>query len=98
MPVKSIDTAMIEECANEMRALTGQLTQTLADSRATINSLSSTWTGEASEQLINSYNVFEQKYSQQYQQMLESYTQFLTTIAASGYQETELNIARNALI
>jgi uncharacterized protein YukE len=92
MPTKSIDTAAIEEAAMEMKALTAQLTSTLASSRTLINSLNQTWTGQASEALINSYNVFEQKYSQQYQQMLESYTTFLTTIAAQGYQTTEINL------
>ncbi len=96
MATKSIDTAAIEQASSQMRGINQRLTDTLNQSRSVIGSLSSVWTGQAADETIQAFNAFETKYSQEYRQMLEAYTNFLSNVAAMGYQQTETNIAKKS--
>ena len=89
MSQKKIDTAAIESAAATIANINNQLMETLSSSRATVQSLSSVWSGQAADATISAYNAFETKYSQQYREMLDQYSKFLKNVAAAGYQETE---------
>lgn len=84
-----IDTGAIESTAAEITRINQQLAQVLDDSRATVLSMNSVWSGQAADAAINAFISFESKYKTQYSQMLKQYSDFLTNTAASGYQKTE---------
>lgn len=96
MAVKSLDTAAIEQASAQIRGINQRLTDTLSQSKTVITSLGSVWTGQASDETIAAFNAFETKYSVEYRQMLEAYTNFLSNVAAQGYSATEASVARKS--
>lgn len=89
MSMKKIDTAAIESAASTISNINNQLTETLRNSRATVQSLGAVWSGQACEATISAYNAFETKYSQLYREMLDQYSKFLKNTAAASYIEEE---------
>lgn len=85
----TIDSEQVLGIATQIESDNQQLQQLLNDSKATLNDLSSSWTGQAAEQTRSSYDVFAGKYFQQYFDVLEQYVKFLRTNVAEQYTETE---------
>ena len=82
--------------ANEVLAIASriesdnqQLRELLNDSKATVDSLASYWTGKAADETRASYESFAGKFFQQYQDILNQYVVFLRRNVAEQYTETE---------
>lgn len=84
-----IDTGAIESTAAEITRINQQLAQILDDSKATVLSMNSVWSGQAADAAINAFVSFESKYKTQYSQMLKEYSDFLSNKVASEWQKTE---------
>lgn len=89
----TLDSEQILAIASQIEADNQQLQQLLNDSKATLDNLSATWTGQAAETTISAYETFAGKYFQTYYDVLEQYVKFLRTNVAEQYVETEnLNV------
>ncbi len=75
--------------ASQIEADNQELQNLLNDSKATIDGLSTSWTGAAADQTRTSYDSFAGKYFQTYFDVLEQYVKFLRTNVAEQYTETE---------
>ena len=89
MSEKRIDTDAMRSIAASIDRLNNELLDTLEQSRSTVASLSSAWTGQAAEATISAYTALERKYSQHYQAKLAEYSNFLRQCAAGKYEEVE---------
>ncbi len=87
-----ISTDQVESIASSMESLNNKLYDTLQESRTTIRSLSSTWTGEGATATINAYNTFAETYFQTYYDVIKAYVTFLRQSVSADYQTTETNI------
>jgi len=89
----TLDSEQVLAIASQIEADNQQLQQLLNDSKATLDNLSATWTGQAAETTISAYETFAGKYFQTYYDVLEQYVKFLRTNVAEQYVETEnLNV------
>jgi WXG100 family type VII secretion target len=84
-----VNTAQVGEIATTIEGLNVRLAEELKNSQKTIQNLSNTWDGEASQATIASYDEFAAKFFQNYQDILDSYVRFLRTNVDQGYFETE---------
>lgn len=84
-----INTGAIENAASDITTINNQILDTLARSRAQVQSLSSSWSGPAAEATISAFLAFETKYSQKYRGMLNDYSNFLKNVAAGNYKDNE---------
>ena len=85
----TIDIEAVLGIATQLESDNGQLDQLLKDSKATVDSLSSYWSGRASDETRASYESFASKFFQTYYDVLDQYVKFLRTNVAAQYQETE---------
>ena len=89
----TLDSEQVLSIASQIESDNQQLQQLLNDSKATLDNLAATWTGQAAETTISSYETFAGKYFQTYYDVLEQYVKFLRTNVAEQYTETEnLNV------
>ena len=84
-----ISTDRVDAIATEIETLNNKLNQLLEDSQTTIQSLSSTWTGEAAQETISAFDAFAATYFQNYYDIIKSYVTFLRQNVSSDYQRTE---------
>ena len=75
--------------ANQIETDNKKLHDLLNDSKSTIDSLSSYWTGRAADETRSSYESFASKFFQQYYDILDQYVKFLRNNVAEHYEETE---------
>jgi WXG100 family type VII secretion target len=85
----TLDSEQVLSIATQIEADNQTLQQLLNESKATLNALSSTWTGQAAEQTRSNYETFAGKYFQNYFDVLEQYVKFLRTNVAEQYTQTE---------
>ena len=85
----TIDSEQVLAIASNIENDNQQLHQLLNDSKATVDSLSSYWTGKASDETRASYDSFANKFFQTYYDVLNQYVKFLRTNVASQYEQTE---------
>lgn len=84
-----LDTDQVRAVASQIENDNNQLKELLENTKGTIDSLSSVWTGQASEETRVSYEQFANKFFQQYYDVLDQYVKFLRTNVADQYEETE---------
>lgn len=85
----TLDSEQVLAIASQIESDNQQLQELLNDSKATIDSLSSFWTGRAAEETRSSYDSFAGKFFQTYYDILEQYVKFLRTNVAEQYEQTE---------
>lgn len=93
--MEKISYSTIKNAAAAIKAQNEAINQILMNSKSTVETLSSSWTGDAADRTISAYRTFADKYSAQYQEWLDAYTAFLNQ-AAEGHQEAETQAANNA--
>ena len=96
MPGLKIDTQTIRSTAGTIAAQNERLFETLTASQSTVQSLSSVWTGAASEATISAYDSFAANYFENYREMLDQYVKFLNNVAGAGYEQTEQQVTSKA--
>lgn len=84
-----LDTDQVRAIASQIENDNNQLKELLENTKGTIDSLSSVWTGQAAEETRVSYEQFANKFFQQYYDVLDQYVKFLRTNVAEQYEETE---------
>lgn len=84
-----VDTAMVAQIASRIEGLNRSLNELMLSSKTTIESLASTWEGEAANATISSYKEFSTKYFQNYYDTIDGYVKFLRTNVDTGFTETE---------
>lgn len=84
-----INTDQVEQIATNIENLNTKLKTELENSKAVIDGLSSTWEGEAYEATKAAYAEFQNKYFQNYEDVIKQYINFLRTNVAQGYFDTE---------
>ena len=85
----TIDSEQVLSIASSIENDNKQLQELLNDSKTAVDSLSSYWTGKASDETRSSYDSFASKYFQTYHDVLDQYVKFLRTNVAEQYQQTE---------
>jgi WXG100 family type VII secretion target len=85
----TLDTEQVLSIASQIESDNQQLQQLLNDSKATIDSLSSYWTGKAADETRSSYDSFAGKFFQSYYDILDQYVKFLRNNVATQYEQTE---------
>lgn len=85
----TLDSEQVLGIATQIETDNRQLQQLLLDSKATIENLSSIWTGRAAEETRASYDAFANKFFQSYYDILEQYVKFLRTNVSEQYEQTE---------
>lgn len=84
-----VNTDQVAQIATTIESLNKKLKQELEDSKTAINSLSSTWIGEAATATKESYDAFSNNFFQNYYDVIDQYVKFLRTNVEQGYFETE---------
>ena len=84
-----VNTAQVAQIASTIESLNKKLNDELITSRAAVNSLSSTWEGEASQATISSFEDFAKKYFESYYEIIDNYVKFLRANVETGYFDTE---------
>jgi WXG100 family type VII secretion target len=85
----TIDSNEVMSIAGRIESDNNSLRDLLNDSKSTVDSLASLWTGKASEDTRAAYDSFANKFFQQYQDTLNEYVAFLRRNVAELYTETE---------
>ena len=85
----TLDTEQVLSIATQIENDNNQLKELLENTKQTIDSFSTTWTGRAADETYASYTEFSNKYFQQYYDVLDQYAKFLRTNAAEQYAQTE---------
>lgn len=85
----TLDTEQVRSIATQIENDNNSLKEKLEQTKATINALSQTWTGTASDETRSSYEGFANKFFQQYYDVLDQYVKFLRTNVAEQYEQTE---------
>ena len=84
-----VNTDQVAQTAAKIETLNRQLAELLSNSKSTVESLTSVWSGEAAGATIAAYNDFAGKYFQQYAEVIDQYVKFLRMNVEQGYFETE---------
>ena len=85
----TLDSDQVLAIASQIESDNQQLQQLLNDSKASVDSLSSYWTGKASDETRSSYETFANKFFQTYYDVLNQYVKFLRNNVATQYEQTE---------
>lgn len=85
----TLDTEQVLAIASQMENDNKQLQQLLNDSKSSVDSLSSYWSGKAADETRSSYEAFANKFFQTYYDILEQYVKFLRRNVAEQYEQTE---------
>jgi WXG100 family type VII secretion target len=85
----TLDSEQVLAIASQIESDNQQLQQLLSDSKAAVDSLSSYWTGKASDETRSSYESFAGKFFQTYYDVLNQYVKFLRGNVAQQYEQTE---------
>lgn len=85
----TLDTEQVLAIASQMENDNKQLQQLLNDSKSSVDSLSSYWSGKAADETRSSYEAFANKFFQTYYDILDQYVKFLRRNVAEQYEQTE---------
>ncbi len=84
-----VNTDQVAQIASRIESLNQKLKDELEATQADINSLSTSWHGEASDAVRQSYEAFAKNFFQNYYDVIDQYVKFLRTNVEQGYFETE---------
>lgn len=90
----NVSTQELRDAAEELRQRKQTLRNLLEGIHKKMNSLESTWTSDASEEIRAKMNGMKPRF-EEYDAVVESYANFLVT-AAEKYEETESKAKLNA--
>lgn len=93
-----LNSDQIIQIANNLDALNNKLRDELNNSKATVDGLSSVWTGEAANATKDAYNEFATKFFESYYDIINQYVNFLKVNAAGGGENVEasnISLAQN---
>ncbi len=85
----TLDTEQVLAIASQIESDNQQLKQLLEESKASIDALSSVWTGQAADETRSSYEAFAGKFFQTYYDVLDQYVKFLRTNVSEQYSQVE---------
>ena len=85
----TLDSDQVVGIASRIESDNQELQQLLNDSKATLDSLSASWTGKAADETRAAYDSFAGKFFQTYYDVLNQYVKFLRTNVAAQYEATE---------
>ena len=85
----TLDSEQVMAIADQIEKDNKQLKELLEATRDTIESLSSTWTGQAADETRASYTAFSKKYFDNYYDVLDQYVKFLIANVSEQYSYTE---------
>ena len=85
----TIDSEQVLGIASQIESDNQQLQQLLNDSKTTVDSLSSYWTGKAADDTRAAYESFSSKFFQTFYDVLNQYVKFLRDNVAAQYEQTE---------
>jgi len=85
----TLSSEQVLQIAAEIHSDNVELLELLKTSKATVDSLSSYWTGTAASETQSSYEAFANQYFDSYYNILEQYVEFLRVNVAEHYEETE---------
>lgn len=85
----TLDTDQVLAIASQIENDNNLLKETLEKTKSAIDSLSSTWTGQAADETRAAYTEFANKFFQQYYDVLEQYVKFLHVNVDDGSKRTE---------
>lgn len=85
-----LDSEQVLSIATQIETDNNELQQLLNESKATIDNLSSVWTGKAAEDTRAAYDSFATGYFQTYHDVLAQYVKFLRANVAEQYSQTEM--------
>jgi WXG100 family type VII secretion target len=84
-----INTDEVLSIASRLETDNTELKSLLERTKATIDSLGSSWTGQSSGATIEAYEEFSNKYFQSYYDVIEQYVKFLREAVVVNYGEVE---------
>ena len=84
-----MNTEQVLAIASQIESDNQELQNLLSQSKTTLDSLASSWTGTAAEQTRASYDSFAGKFFQTYFDVLEQYVKFLRNNVAEQYTQVE---------
>lgn len=94
-----VNTDQVAEIASNIESLNQKLSEQLYDAKATIDSITGFWTGDAAETTKTAFDQFAAKYFQDYEDIINQYVTFLRDKVQQGYFEAETkNINRSESI
>lgn len=85
----TLDTEQVLAIASQIESDNNKLKELLENTKASIDSLSATWTGQAAEETRTSYESFANKFFQQYYDILDQYVKFLRSNVSDQYTDIE---------
>ena len=85
----TLDSDQVMAIASQLENDNHELQQLLNDSKATVDSLASYWSGQAAEETRSAYETFAGKFFQTYYDVLDQYVKFLRNNVAAQYEQTE---------
>lgn len=85
----TLDTEQVLAIASQIESDNNKLKELLENTKASIDSLSATWTGQAAEETRASYESFANKFFQQYYDILDQYVKFLRSNVSDQYTDIE---------
>lgn len=85
----TLDSDQVLAIASQIESDNQELQQLLNDSKSTVDSLSSYWSGQAAEETRSAYETFAGKFFQTYYDVLDQYVKFLRNNVAAQYEQTE---------
>ncbi len=84
-----VNTDQVAQIANEIEKLNKELNEQLNKGKSRIDSLASTWEGDASRETISSFDEFASKFFKNYEDVITQYVKFLRNNVEKGYFDTE---------
>ena len=85
----TIDSEQVMSIASQIDSDNKRLQELLTQSKSTVDSLGSVWTGGAADETRSSYETFAGKFFQTYHDVLDQYVKFLRSNVASQYEQVE---------
>lgn len=85
----TIDSEQVLSIASQIESDNQTLQQLLNESKASVDALSSYWSGRASDETRASYEAFAGNFFQKYFDVLNQYVKFLRNNVAMQYEQTE---------
>lgn len=87
---RKLNSDQVMQIASNLESLNTKLLEELKASKATVDGLSSVWTGEAANATRDSYNEFATKYFEAYHEIINQYVSFLRTAVVAGGESVEM--------
>ena len=85
----TINTAMVEQCASQLKTINNQINNNMRGMRNKMQQLNNSWDGSASEKAISRFNEIINKSSENRYKVMDNYVNYLYQQIGAGYVQTE---------